>query len=263
MAICGSGVGAAVCANKVPGVRACLIQDHFSARQGVEDDHMNVLCMGGRVVGLEVAWDLVETFLAATFSRAERHLRRLGKVAARVVAPPRLFVVDTPVAAAVDLGCAYELAVEPDGRTRLRVTSGVVSLEGHGRVAYTPMDTEVLAAPGRGPGTPVAIDAPEELRAAVARFDGGDAAAVRAIVELAEALDTVTLWNLLSRTAAADRAAVLARLDALSPRPPDVRAEDVLAGDAGAIERWRDALALGWSCAGCGRSPGSKSKHEK
>jgi len=81
VAICGSGVGAAVCANKVPGIRAGLIQDHFSARQGVEDDHMNVLCMGGRVVGPEVAWDLVETFLAAEFSQAERHLRRLGKVA--------------------------------------------------------------------------------------------------------------------------------------------------------------------------------------
>ncbi len=82
VAICGSGVGAAVCANKVPGVRACMIEDHFSARQGVEDDHMNVLCLGGRVVGPEVAWELVETFLAARFSQAERHLRRLGKVAA-------------------------------------------------------------------------------------------------------------------------------------------------------------------------------------
>ena len=82
VAICGSGVGAAVCANKVPGVRAALIQDHFSARQGVEDDHMNILCMGGRVVGLEVAWDLAQAFLAAEFSQAERHLRRLGKVAA-------------------------------------------------------------------------------------------------------------------------------------------------------------------------------------
>jgi ribose 5-phosphate isomerase B len=81
VAICGSGVGAAVCANKVPGARACMIEDHFSARQGVEDDHMNVLCLGGRVVGPEVAWDLVETFLAAEFSQAERHLRRLGKVA--------------------------------------------------------------------------------------------------------------------------------------------------------------------------------------
>ncbi len=82
IAVCGSGVGAAVCANKIGGVRAALIHDHFSARQGVEDDHMNILCMGGRTVGPEVAWDLVETFLAATFSQAERHLRRLSKVAA-------------------------------------------------------------------------------------------------------------------------------------------------------------------------------------
>jgi ribose 5-phosphate isomerase B len=81
VAICGSGVGASVCANKIPGVRAALIHDHFSARQGVEDDHMNILCMGGRVVGPAVARDLVDTFLAATFSQAERHLRRLGKVA--------------------------------------------------------------------------------------------------------------------------------------------------------------------------------------
>ena len=82
IAVCGSGVGASVCANKIAGVRAALIHDHFSARQGVEDDHMNIICMGGRTVGPEVAWDLVQTFLAAEFSKAERHLRRLGKVAA-------------------------------------------------------------------------------------------------------------------------------------------------------------------------------------
>jgi ribose 5-phosphate isomerase B len=81
VAICGSGVGAAVCANKVKLAHACLIHDHFSARQGVEDDHMNILCMGGRTVGPEVAWDLVQTFLAAEFSNAPRHLRRLNKVA--------------------------------------------------------------------------------------------------------------------------------------------------------------------------------------
>ena len=81
IAICGSGVGASVCANKVKGVHACLIHDHFSARQGVEDDHMNILSMGGRTVGPEVAWDLVQAFLAAEFSKDERHLRRLSKVA--------------------------------------------------------------------------------------------------------------------------------------------------------------------------------------
>jgi len=82
VAICGSGVGAAVCANKVPGARASLIHDHFSAKQGVEDDHMNILCMGGRTVGPAVAWALVQTFLAAEYSQAPRHLRRISKVAA-------------------------------------------------------------------------------------------------------------------------------------------------------------------------------------
>jgi ribose 5-phosphate isomerase B len=87
IAICGSGVGAAVCANKVPGIRAGLVHDHFSARQGVEDDHMNIICMGGRTVGPAVAWDLVETFLAAEFSGAARHLRRLSKVASLEAQP--------------------------------------------------------------------------------------------------------------------------------------------------------------------------------
>jgi ribose 5-phosphate isomerase B len=81
VAICGSGVGASVCANKIRGIRAALIHDHFSARQGVEDDHMNILCMGGRTIGPAVAWDLVQTFLTAEFSQAPRHLRRLSKVA--------------------------------------------------------------------------------------------------------------------------------------------------------------------------------------
>jgi len=81
IALCGSGVGASICANKILGARAALISDHFSARQGVEDDHMNILCMGGRIAGAELAWDLVRTFLDAKYSQAPRHLRRLGKVA--------------------------------------------------------------------------------------------------------------------------------------------------------------------------------------
>src|SRR5262249_5326058 len=77
VAVCGRWVGACVWANNVPGVRASLIHDHFSARQGVEDDHMNILCMGGRTVGPAVAWDIVQTYLAAEYSQADRHLRRL------------------------------------------------------------------------------------------------------------------------------------------------------------------------------------------
>jgi ribose 5-phosphate isomerase B len=79
--ICGSGVGASVAANKIPGVRCGLCHDHFSARQGVEDDNMNVLCLGGRVMGPAVAWDHVLAFLAATFRSEPRYQRRLDKVA--------------------------------------------------------------------------------------------------------------------------------------------------------------------------------------
>jgi len=78
--VCGSGVGASVAANKFPGIRAALCHDTFSAHQGVEDDSMNILCLGARVVGPSLASELVETFLRARFSEAERHARRLAKV---------------------------------------------------------------------------------------------------------------------------------------------------------------------------------------
>jgi ribose 5-phosphate isomerase B len=81
LAICGSGVGACVAANKVPSVRAALITDQYSAHQGVEDDDMNVICLGGRVTGPALAWDLVQTFLNARFREEERFKRRLAKVA--------------------------------------------------------------------------------------------------------------------------------------------------------------------------------------
>ncbi len=80
VAICGSGVGASVVANKVLGVRACLIHETFSAHQGVEDDDLNMICLGGLVVGHALALELVQTFLAARFSDTERHRRRLAKV---------------------------------------------------------------------------------------------------------------------------------------------------------------------------------------
>lgn len=82
IAVCGSGVGACIAANKVPGARACLIQDEFSARQGVEDDDMNIICFGARVMNEPTCWKLTQIFLAARFSGAERHVRRLSKVRA-------------------------------------------------------------------------------------------------------------------------------------------------------------------------------------
>ena len=78
--LCGSGVGASVAANKIIGVRAAVCHDEFSARQGVEDDNMNILCFGGRTTGGAVAWDCATSFLGARFSGAARHRRRLAKV---------------------------------------------------------------------------------------------------------------------------------------------------------------------------------------
>ncbi len=80
IAVCGSGVGAAIAANKIPGVRAALVHETFSAHQGVEDDNMNVICLGGRVIALAMALELIHAFLRAKFSGAERHERRLAKV---------------------------------------------------------------------------------------------------------------------------------------------------------------------------------------
>jgi len=92
IAICGSGIGASVAANKVAGIRAALVHDVFSAHQGVEDDAMNVMCIGARVLGSALVQDLLRTFLQARFSGAERHRRRLAKIAAleqgRDAAPP-------------------------------------------------------------------------------------------------------------------------------------------------------------------------------
>ena len=80
--VCGSGVGATIAANKVPGVRGCMCHDTFSARQGVEDDDMNVLCLGGRIIGQELAYEVLNAFLNAKFSGLDRHKRRKDKVTA-------------------------------------------------------------------------------------------------------------------------------------------------------------------------------------
>jgi RpiB/LacA/LacB family sugar-phosphate isomerase len=82
IALCSSGVGACIVANKVPGVRAALIHDGFSAHQGVEDDDMNFICLGSLVVGHALAWELVQAFIDARFTGAERHRRRLDKISA-------------------------------------------------------------------------------------------------------------------------------------------------------------------------------------
>lgn len=81
IAVCGSGVGASIAANKIKNVRACLITESYSARQGVEHDDMNMICLGGRVIGIALAQDLVDNFLGAEYQNLERQQRRMGKIA--------------------------------------------------------------------------------------------------------------------------------------------------------------------------------------
>jgi ribose 5-phosphate isomerase B len=89
--LCGSGIGASIAANKIDGVRAAVCHDDFSACQGVEDDDMNILCLGGRTTGIAIAWSCVKSFLAAKFSGAEQHLRRLAKVSAICISPSLVY----------------------------------------------------------------------------------------------------------------------------------------------------------------------------
>ncbi len=181
-----------------------------------------------------------------TSDRAQRVELAAGKIAARVTAPPRLFIVDTPAATAVDLGCAYELSVDDRGTTRLTVTSGAVSLEGRDGTAWVPRGTSVTARQGRGAGLPIATDARPEIRAAVERFDSGDTSAVRAILEAATAADMVTLWHLISRTALPDRADVVHLLETFVTRPFDHDTDAMIAAQPDALEAWREEVAWEW-----------------
>lgn len=183
--------------------------------------------------------------LTASDAREHRLALTRGSLTAQVVAPPRLFVIDTPGATAVDLGCAYELAVLPDGRTRLTVTSGVVELGAHDRIAFVTIGHTVTTVPGAGPGTPVRVGAPAAWVELVARADRGDGAARTAAVAAAGPDDTLTLWNLLANATPDARAEILARLDDLFPRPEWILERDLVAGQPEATAALRDVLTSG------------------
>jgi hypothetical protein len=167
-----------------------------------------------------------------------------GALAAKVNAPPRLFVVGTPAATAVDLGCAYTLEVDDDGRGLLRVTSGWVSLEDAGRTSLVPARASCETRRGKGPGTPSYEDAPRALRDALRRFDfeSGGADAVAGVLDAARPRDALTVWHLLPRVDGALRTKVYERLRVLVPPPTGIGGDVVLRLDPSALERWRDAI---------------------
>ena len=177
--------------------------------------------------------------------RAEHRLALdVGAIQARISAPPRLFVVETPSATAVDLGCQYTLAVDPRGGSLIHVTVGWVELSRLGGASVVPFNMSAYTRPGFPPGTPFADRADDSLKAALYRFDferGGENALLAVLVG-AKASDAITLWHLLARTEGTARASVYRRLAALVPPPAGVTQDGVLALKDSDLTKWWDAL---------------------
>jgi len=163
-----------------------------------------------------------------------------GAISARVNAPPRVFVVETPSAVATDLGCAYTLAVDSAGNGVLRVTAGIVEFGSPGRVAFVPLGAAVPTHAGRGPGIPYVDDAAPALRRTLERVDSapGDRAALTAALAAARADDGLSLWHLVSRVDAALRGAVFDRLAELVPPPGGVTRDGVVRLDRRMLDAW-------------------------
>jgi glucose/arabinose dehydrogenase len=185
--------------------------------------------------------------LASTPAEQRLALAR-GTISARIVAPARVFVVETPAALAVDLGCAYELTTDSAGNGRLHVTSGWVELTNGKRVTVVPRDAYTTIRAGHGPGTAYARYAPAELLRALeawdfAARDGADVTALRAVLRAARRrLDGITLLNLLTAVPDSLRAEVYERLAGLAPPPARVTRELALALDRVSLNRWWDDL---------------------
>ena len=171
-----------------------------------------------------------------------------GTISAEINAPPRLFIVDTPASAVVDLGCAYTASVGEDGAGELRMTKGWASLESNGRESLVPAGAMCRTKPGRGPGTPYFDDASAALKQAVNDFDGDKdrSRALDVILDEARVRDTLTLWHLLSRVDASDRVAVFERMAQFEPPPAPFSREQILALEPDALRRWREELAWKW-----------------
>lgn len=167
-----------------------------------------------------------------------------GELAARISAPPRLFTVETPSATAVDLGCAYTLAVDPRGGSLIHVTVGWVQLDWLGGRSVVPFNMSAYTRPGFPPGTPFAVRTPDSLRTALYRFDfeHGGPADLAIVLAGARPDDAITLWHLLARTAGPARAAVYRRLASLAPPPPGVTQAGVLSLDRRELRAWWDEL---------------------
>jgi|SRR5215467_5913942 len=174
-----------------------------------------------------------------------------GTIHATIWAPPGEFVVDTPSAIAVDLGCVYTLHVDDSGAGLLRTTMGWVGFKLNGHESFIPAGAVCATRPKIGPGTPYLEDASQSFRDALARFDFASTsqqernALLGVLLTDARKEDALTLWHLLSRVTDADRPAVYERLATLAPSPTDVTREGVLRLDQKMLDSWWNSLGYG------------------
>ncbi|MDE3180402.1 MAG: FecR domain-containing protein [Acidobacteriota bacterium] len=174
-----------------------------------------------------------------------------GTIRAAIWAPPGEFVVDTPSAVAVDLGCAYTLHVDDSGAGLLRTTLGWVGFKLGNRESFIPAGAVCATRPQIGPGTPYFEDASESFRAAISKLDFGSLSPKQRSTELGIVLaharrrDALTLWHLLARTDGPERQHVYARLAELAPPPAGVTREGILLLDPKMLDLWWNALGYG------------------
>lgn len=171
-----------------------------------------------------------------------------GKIQAFIVAPPRLFVVDTPSAVAVDLGCAYTLEVDKEGNSKLHVTSGYVALERDGRESIVPAGGMAITKKGKGLGTPYYEDVSAQFQKAVYQFDfeNGGANSLKTILVNSREKDALTLWHLLSRTKDADREQVFKTLNKLVKLPANTTKDGILRLDKEMLKLWQEEIGIRW-----------------
>jgi len=212
------------------------------------DDSSRALILVGDIGHVEVKPDTRIRLVRAQRSDHRLALER-GEIYAKVDAPPRLFFVDTPAGTAVDLGCAYTLAVDSSGNGTIHVTGGYVEFDWGGRRSIVPLGFRADTRRSFAPGTPYAEDAPPALRQALAAFDFSDGgpAAVRRALAAARSEDAVSLWHLLERVDPPLRRAVYDRLASLVPPPAGVTAEGALRLDRTMLETyWNTIRRIAW-----------------
>ncbi|MEO7659993.1 MAG: FecR domain-containing protein [Pyrinomonadaceae bacterium] len=186
--------------------------------------------------------------LVGTTPREHRLSLERGVLHAQISAPPRLFIVDTPSAVAVDLGCEYTLEVDKAGNSRLEVTSGFVALERDGRESIVPAGAVCLTRKGKGLGTPFSALTTDAFRSALNQFDfsGGGSRAVQSMLASSSSADTVSLWHLLSRVEKTDRAAVYDALSEYVKPPSEVTRDGILRLDRKMLSAWREEVESVW-----------------